>query len=1052
VLENKIRIINAGAGSGKTFRLTKELSELLENPMSGVRPEGIVATTFTRKSAHELVERLRQALFKKDQMEEAERLSAGFISTVNGVCGALLQKIAFEAGISPRIEIIEEEDMEALFSRALAEVVDDEIVADLEKIGECFGGIGWKTDLKVIVDAARSNNCQTKDLQKFAQKSLAELKKFLPEKNITSADVLDTSLSNAIDTAIVAIKKNTADTTKGTAKYLQLLEGAKAKLKAGQVLTWAEWVGLANDTPTKSSESLALPVMQAASMHGTHPRFHENLDQYITNIFDLARITIEHYQNYKRERGLMDYVDQEALFLAALDVPQVRERLKEELDLLLVDEFQDTSPIQLALFLKMSALVEQSVWVGDPKQSIYGFRGADPALMSAIVKAVPVRSGDILGTSYRSRPDLVRFVNSLFVPAMADLLTSDLVKLEPHRPDPPGASAALTIWPLQGSNKELRMGEIADGIVGLLAEAPIIYDKPNDCNREAVPGDIAVLCRSHVECREVAKALAARGVRVAIGRPGLVETPEGKLIVACLRYFMNEYDTLANAEIQVLTSLDPDPEVWLAERIQWLEEGNSSHEWEYDHPALFALRKLSARAINFSPSEVLDEIIEAVDMRRLLIGWGERERRLGNLENFRELIRRYEESCRRQMSAATSSGFLLWLSVLAQNENDSQAEGRGVNAVNILTCHSAKGLEWPIVIAVSLDTATRDRIWGVTVLDERKEVSLDMPLANRWIRYWPWPYSQKKKNTGLMEAMQGKDVMTKARSAAEAEELRLLYVVLTRARDYLVLCHNNKGNAWLDLVLGKANLALPSSDKNETVSLGWQNEGKDIQIKIQYPQETDPVEARLTEEHWVAGRSGKKQYPVFRLNPSKMELPAEIRMSAGKPMITGRRLEITGKPIWENLGHALHGFIAIDHDLKRSLPERVARLDGLLARYGVSGAVDSGKILDNCDGLYTFIKQFNPTRTLSEWPIQMKTGEQVMVGTVDMILDTPAGWIVIDHKSFPGMQSQWPQEAEGYAGQLYAYSDALSQATEKSVIGTYIHFIVGGGIIEIIRS
>jgi ATP-dependent exoDNAse (exonuclease V) beta subunit len=109
---------------------------------------------------------------------------------------------------------------------------------------------------------------------------------------------------------------------------------------------------------------------------------------------------MEEYQRYKKERGLIDYTDMEVLIVHLLDQPRVRTVLAGELDLLMVDEFQDTNPMQLEIFLKLSGMVDQAIWVGDPKQSIYGFRDAEPSLMKAVIEAVGgVRPEDIQGYS-----------------------------------------------------------------------------------------------------------------------------------------------------------------------------------------------------------------------------------------------------------------------------------------------------------------------------------------------------------------------------------------------------------------------------------------------------------------------------------------------------------------------------------------------------------------------------------------------------------------------------------------------------------------------------
>src|SRR5204862_4090544 len=127
-----------------------------------------------------------------------------------------------------------------------------------------------------------------------------------------------------------------------------------------------------------------------------------------------------------------DFVDQEALALELLRREDVRAALQGQLDLVLVDEFQDTSPLQLAIFLELASLARQSVWVGDQKQAIYGFRGTDPALMDAVIESLTAISTDpelvlaaveavgkhakleTLSVSYRSRPELVHLTSDVF--------------------------------------------------------------------------------------------------------------------------------------------------------------------------------------------------------------------------------------------------------------------------------------------------------------------------------------------------------------------------------------------------------------------------------------------------------------------------------------------------------------------------------------------------------------------------------------------------------------------------------------------------------------
>ncbi len=142
------------------------------------------------------------------------------------------------------------------------------------------------------------------------------------------------------------------------------------------------------------------------------------------------------FQDIKTERGLIDYNDMEQLALRALDEPAVAERFEDELELLLVDEFQDTNPMQFWLFMKLAQFAREVVFVGDVKQAIYGFRGSDPELVHSTLDALAARgcTVNVLESSWRSRPSLVRYLNAVFVAAFErDGVEPALVKLAAER-------------------------------------------------------------------------------------------------------------------------------------------------------------------------------------------------------------------------------------------------------------------------------------------------------------------------------------------------------------------------------------------------------------------------------------------------------------------------------------------------------------------------------------------------------------------------------------------------------------------------------------------
>jgi ATP-dependent helicase/nuclease subunit A len=131
-----LTIISAGAGSGKTYTLTGRMVDLLK---SGVRASGIMATTFTQKAAAELQERVRARLLEDGLTEAANELGSALIGTVHSIGVRLLQRFAFEAGVSPLVEIIADSDQQRLFNESLAQVLTEERIETMNRLADRLG-------------------------------------------------------------------------------------------------------------------------------------------------------------------------------------------------------------------------------------------------------------------------------------------------------------------------------------------------------------------------------------------------------------------------------------------------------------------------------------------------------------------------------------------------------------------------------------------------------------------------------------------------------------------------------------------------------------------------------------------------------------------------------------------------------------------------------------------------------------------------------------------------------------------------------------------------
>ena len=708
-----LKIISAGAGSGKTYRLTQELVQLLSGDL---RASGIIATTFTTKAAAELQERVRVKLLEEGLTEQANDLTNALIGTVHGLGVKLLKRFAFEAGVSPEVAIIADEDQQVMFNKSLATVLTTERIHKMETFSDRLGlnkrqRYDWRLEVKKLCDVARANDFSIEVLEKSKSKSFETFQQFLRPVNDQPNDYFSNNLKQHLQKTITGLESN-EDTTKITLTATNTLKALANNLNLKNELNWHEWVKISKLKVGAKSREDVEQLIEFAKEHETHPEFHKDIENFISGIFDIAIEAIKEYDQYKKQRGLIDYIDMEIQVKRLLDDVKVRKVLAEELDLLMVDEFQDTSPIQLEIFLKLSKIAKHSIWVGDPKQSIYGFRGADPKLMQAIIEATGgVKKEDIQEFSWRSREDIVHLTNALFTKAFKDIPDKQIV-LKPKRtkldnPSDPNFKAeplemgdAVIHWHFDFDGEGRMPGRpwtencIAHALKRTLERETYIFPKGANSKRLLEPGDVAILCRSNYECLEMAEALHRAGLKAAISRNGLLSTAESKIILACLKYILNRSDSLSVAEILLLAA-EMDIEDIIENRLDYLElreQKKTNAAWAVENPIIEQLNELRNQVIELSSTEILNLVLEELDLRRIIASWGKVQQRMDNIDELRKLALKYEEACNRLHTAASLGGMLLWLNELEKSDQDMQGSGEGRDAVNVMTYHKSKGL------------------------------------------------------------------------------------------------------------------------------------------------------------------------------------------------------------------------------------------------------------------------------------------------------------------------------------------------------------------------
>jgi len=1088
-----VRLIGASAGSGKTYRLTQEVTRAVSPSAHGaIELEGLVAVTYTRKAQAELEARIRRSLLEGGAFERAKQLPLAYLGTVHSIGLRLIQEFALDAGLSPEVDVIPGNEGRRLLQATLEQELDPMLRQRLQELSlelqlnwdARTSRSDWVTPIDDIMTLARGNRIRPEHLSAMAGRSSTGLLAILPVAALEGSE-LERVLISEIESALAGLS-SLDDNTKKTADAVQQLRAGLRDLQRG-CLTWSGWARLSRLEPGKRSQPCVEGVTAAAGAYLAHPRLRAQLVELTALIFEAARVGLLTYAKWKAERGLVDYVDMIDRALDVLALPGVERELGERLRLLVVDEFQDTSPIQLALFARLHAIARRSVWVGDRKQCIFEYAGADPGLMDAVANWVNAGGGEqeTLELNRRSRPELVRFNTALFSAAFAEHgYSAKELQVKAFRPALPELSAVspLGLWWLEGNDQ---LAAIALGVARLLDDGSMrVLDRATEKVRRARPGDIAALVYSNADAERLSYALKERGILSVLARVGLLTTPEGTLVAAALSYLVDARDTLASAELDALTGFDGlSAHEWLGARVR---AANTASEGPPTVAGWRALLESVRRDLpSLSPAEALDRVLGVLDVCALAVAWPDPQQRLGNLEALRALAAAYQQRCAYQREAASLAGLLRYFEetqqVIRQRDEeratDEQHVGHADDAVVISTFHKAKGLEWPVVIVSSLNRERRRDAFDVAPESDSDHFDASEPLAGRWIRYWPWPLSPSQRGNGPLAERAGTSPAGRAIAEREhRERVRLLYVAFTRARDHLVLAvplrkTNGPATAWLDELRDAQGplLTLPEPDalqpelairgvdgRSVVPSRTWRLDARAAAADDAH--ESDLRSAESSIRYWFARSqtANDADIPPYRITPSK---GADRSLALPTPSVISvtrftRRMAFThaNGTTWDAIGTALHGFLAADqHDL--SVEERTAIAQRILTNAELGSMFAADTLLAASDAFRSYVESSWPSaKWHREIPIsallETEHGARRIEGTIDLLLETQSGYVIVDHKSFPGRQEHWAERALGYAPQLFTYAKAIRMMGAE-VLAMLVHFTVGGGVVEV---
>jgi ATP-dependent helicase/nuclease subunit A len=802
-------LVEAAAGTGKTTVLVKRILNLIRK--GEARLEEVVAITFTEKAAAELKVKLRQelerALFEESNPDDHQRISEALsdlermqVTTIHSFCGSLLRERPIEANLDPNFEVADN-----LLARLLQREVWERWF-ERQMDGNHPGLrravlMGLKADQ--LYNIARSL-IENREISEYlpAPQPLEELEKAINQfieilkEEIASLNSLKSYCKNEKDNAFLAIEE--------LALKLKKLESISDREERERFIFKAFSI----DSKIKGSKKNWNPESPLLKVREHIDSIRRNLkeikgaieDSIVKGLIECLTGFLDAYQQAKRERNLLDFQDL-LLFTKELfrQHPEVRRYFRGRYRFLLVDEFQDTDPLQteIVFFLSEEERSEASEWrevrvanrrlflVGDPKQSIYRFRRADIEMYEEAKVRMGERRLLTISQNFRCAPSIMGWVNRIFQdlikPPEDGLYQPEYVPLHFGRKKetvPPIHGTILLYPPKKEGIRMTHVNEcrhwesrcIASFIQRWVSEERwLVWDEMGQSFRPMRFKDIAILMRAHTPVPFLEEALRSYGVNYrVVGGRHFYQRQEIQQLLNVLQAVNDPNDKVAL--IGALRSPFfgvSDEEIFLFHaRGGELNYLHDASETILKEPFQF-LRELHQIRNQVSVSALLKRLYEATRAPVLFLMKPQGEQRVANLLKIEDVAQALEERGR-----ISFRGFVRWLSE-RQEEEDEEEEAptleQGDDFVRLMTIHKAKGLEFPVVILADLGHGKNEH---ENVIIDRSGRRIGLKIGDKENRIQTLNFDELKQ----WEEKRG-----------EAEEKRLLYVGMTRARDFLVL-------------------------------------------------------------------------------------------------------------------------------------------------------------------------------------------------------------------------------------------------------------------------
>jgi len=822
-------VLEASAGTGKTRVLVERYVNLL---LAGVEPDRILAITFTRKAAAEMrqriIERLKEAsrtsqLSAAKWKELRERFGDIAISTIDAFCLSLIREFPLEAGVAPGFDLADQTQIPRLIGEALDRSLrigrrlaqtDPDVAMVFIQLRErrLRDGLAALLDRRLVASNVLRRFLQSGPRDLTPERACQQAASRLADALTSVSGGVETFLKEgplgqphfamlAPDLRVLAVETSRDySTVERQAEFRMLVDRIRgyfltqtgeprkargfgsSEFKKEHCVSEPAW-----KRHRDGVEAIAPAVEQAVRS------FRRDLNVILSRgVWQLFGLSLSQYQRTLESYAVLDFagvLERAVELLKQMEeFSQSRYKLEARYQHVLVDEFQDTNRAQWELVSLLvrswgegfgasaGALAPSIFVVGDRKQSIYGFRDAEVAVLDEAGGFVAGlrpegQPRQAISTSFRAVPGLLEFANDLFaeIAKTTDARRRDAFRYGDTDRFPDGeVSGTSPVQFIGAPTVEAASEKVAEQVETLLKSETVVRDPQTGVARAVKPGDIAILFRSRDSHRDYEAAIDRRGIPTYVYKGlGFFEADEIQDAVALLRFLARPASNLRAASFlrsrivrlsdAGVAALGPDFAGALTHETPPLAVTQLDAE---DRDVLERVRAALPRWLlmvdRVTPSETLDAILREVAYSSELRG-PRRPQARENLKKLRALVRKAEN--RGYATLARIADFLDELAV----GDESNAVIDALDAVNLMTVHAAKGLEFPVVFVVNMNRGTGG------------------PRAP--IRVMVDGYDTPSVSVGDFESEADEDA-----GAREREETkRLLYVAVTRARDRLYL-------------------------------------------------------------------------------------------------------------------------------------------------------------------------------------------------------------------------------------------------------------------------